>query len=47
MKNAKQFKTLKIEIVKIANDEIIATSGERRKLTDSLFGKGKDGVNVG
>lgn len=41
----KEFKELKIEIIEIKNDEIIATSGER--LTDSLFGKGKDGVNVG
>lgn len=43
----KNFDELKIEIVEIENDEIIATSGEKRKLTDSLFGKGKDGVNVG
>ena len=43
----KKLEELKIEIVEIENDEIIATSGEKRKLTDSLFGKGKDGVNVG
>ena len=47
MQIKKQFSSLVVEIIEIENDEIVATSGEKRKLTDSLFGKGKDGVNVG
>lgn len=46
MNNKKQFQKIMIEIIKIDNDEIITTSGEER-LIDSLFGEGKDGVDVG
>ena len=43
----KKIEELKIEVIEISKNEIIAKSGEKRKLTDSLFGEGKDGANVG